>query len=636
MDNKHFILGTAGHVDHGKTSLIRMLTGYDCDTHKEEKRRGITINLGFTHINLPNGNSLGVVDVPGHADFIDTMISGASGIDLVLLVIAADEGIMPQTKEHLDIIKLLGIKDGLIILNKIDLVDDELKALALEELESFIKGSIFGKNQIIEFSAINGKGMDKLITEICRLTEISPPRNSEGNFRMYIDRIFTVQGHGTVVNGSVLSGKVDKAAELFLLPGNRKVRIRRIEHHGQEVDQVTAGDRASLNITGLKKEEFQRGMLLTDKYTQDTTLIDAKLTIFDNIDYLPVWSQVMFMTGTLRTVSRMHLLERNKLSSGETGLVQIYLNEPAAVFPGDRFIIRSSSDDVTFGGGEIIDPYPLHHRRRREKTIEDVRKRSTGELSEIFAAEVRKSVEPLTLNQISDRIHLSTVNIEEILEDLPDDITFYSEKNNYVFIRKDADDKVKEQILCLLEKHHKNNTISEDGLSFNELMGVFGKYRTDGNKFLLELILASFINRKKLKTVGSTYSLFSHKANVNNKAVDIVNKLKLIMNAEGKFHEKDKLFQLAKLSMSKIEFEQAVSFLIQNKEIIVFQGKFVQSEFIGKAMQIIETKTDLTKGFTVAEFRDLFGMNRDSCIIILEYLDQIKYTIRKENTRIKK
>ncbi|MEA2096189.1 MAG: selenocysteine-specific translation elongation factor, partial [Candidatus Cloacimonadota bacterium] len=261
MDTKHLIMGTAGHVDHGKTTLIKALTGYDCDTHKQEKERGITINLGFSHIDLPNGNSVGIVDVPGHADFIKTMVAGACGIDFVLLVIAADEGIMPQTKEHLEIMKTLGITNGIIVLNKIDLVDEELIELATEEVMDFVKDSFLNDASIIQVSSQTKQGINELINEISTLIDPIPQRKIEGLFRMYIDRIFTQEGFGTIVNGSIISGTISKNEPVFLLPNEKELRIRRLEHHGKEVSQVSAGDRASFNLVGFKQKDFKHGMV---------------------------------------------------------------------------------------------------------------------------------------------------------------------------------------------------------------------------------------------------------------------------------------------------------------------------------------------------------------------------------------
>jgi selenocysteine-specific elongation factor len=325
VEQKHVIMGTAGHVDHGKTALIRALTGFDCDTHQEEKRRGITINLGFTHLAIDDQNSIGIVDVPGHADFINTMISGAAGIDFVLLVIAADEGIMPQTYEHLEIMKLLQIKNGFVVLTKVDLVDDDLIELAMEEISEFKAGTFLENAPILPFSIVNNYGLEAIVSQIKSISDSVIPKSSEGIFRMYIDRIFSVQGFGTIVNGSVLSGKTSLQDDLFLLPENREIRIRNMQRHGKNVETIFAGDRGSLNIVGLKKNEFQRGMLLVNQPIKTTQLIDVRLSLFKNAKSLTVWNQVIFLLQTYKLMVKVHLLDKNSLRAGETAVAQLYL-----------------------------------------------------------------------------------------------------------------------------------------------------------------------------------------------------------------------------------------------------------------------------------------------------------------------
>ena len=320
MINKHLILGTAGHVDHGKTSLIEALTGFNCDTHKEEKERGLTINLGFTHLNLPSGNSVGIIDVPGHSDFIKNMISGVSGIDFVLFVISADEGIMPQTVEHFKIMKLLNIKNGLIALSKIDMVDKDLQLLAEEEIREFTKGSFLEKSPIIPVSSKTKIGIDDLISAIDNIFSTISNKDNSGIFRMFIDRVFIKDGAGTILTGSVLSGKINDKIGLYLLPGNEVYRIRKLEKHDKKTEEISAGDRAAINLIGIKKDQIKRGMMLADRYIETTKLIDVKLEIFAENFNLNLWSQIIFLCGTIRIIAKIHLLDRDILNSNKIGL----------------------------------------------------------------------------------------------------------------------------------------------------------------------------------------------------------------------------------------------------------------------------------------------------------------------------
>ena len=335
---KHLIMGTAGHIDHGKTTLIKALTNIDCDTHKEEKQRKITINLGFAHLKLPNGNTIGIIDVPGHKSFINTMVSGATGIDFVLFTIAADSGVMPQTIEHLNIIKALNIQQIIVALTKIDLVDEDMIALAQEEIQELFEKNNFKNVPIIPVSSTSKKGIPELIENIEKISPLVKEKNDNGIFRMYIDRIFTVAGHGSVVTGSILSGKINIGETLYLLPSEKKLRVKNIQRHGENVNQTIAGDRAAINLSGLKKEDFKRGMLLSDQILNTSTMVDAYIELFpDSKAQLKNWSTLLFHSGTFESQIKMHLLDCNKLEKNEKAIVQIHLQKEAILFNKDRF-----------------------------------------------------------------------------------------------------------------------------------------------------------------------------------------------------------------------------------------------------------------------------------------------------------
>ena len=417
---KHLIIGTAGHVDHGKTALIKALTDIDCDTHKEEKKRGITINLGFSHLSLPSGESLGIVDVPGHKDFIKTMVAGAFGIDIVLLVVAANSGIMPQTVEHLKIIEMLGVRNGIIVLNKADLVDEEMLELAELEVAEFLEDSSLKDAPVIAVSSITGNGIDKLVAEISKIVPDIKEKKDTGQFRMYIDRIFNVKGIGFVVTGSVLEGKLKTGKDLYLLPGkNKKVKVRNIQRHGDSVNEVISGDRAALNLAGLKMDDYQRGMVLSDKVMQDTQMIDATFTLFAKNNQIGLWSKVIFYTGTFECAARMHLLDHEALEAGQTGIVQIHLEKPVCLLNKDKYIIRNSSNDITLGGGDVIDMQPLHHKKRTPKLIESLKDLvgatlESNKLINLIRIELRKENAPAFPEKIGRRLG---INHEDIIRE---------------------------------------------------------------------------------------------------------------------------------------------------------------------------------------------------------------------------
>ncbi len=640
MTDKHMIMGTAGHVDHGKTSLISALTGFDCDTHKQEKERGITMNLGFTHLDLPDGSSVGIVDVPGHADFIKTMVAGSCGIDLVMLVIAADEGIMPQTEEHLEIMKTLGIRYGMIVLTKIDLVDKDLLEMATEEVENFVKDSFLEDAPIVKVSSETNQGLEELAQVISALIQKIPRRNLEGTFRMYIDRIFSREGFGTIVNGSVLSGSITKDRIVFLLPGKKELRIRKLEHHGKEVKKISAGDRASFNLVGFKQKDFRRGMVLSDRPIKETNLVDAKITIFQKDIKLGLWNQVIFLLGTNRLMARIHLLDKDVLENRKTCLAQVYLPKPIIAQYEDKFIIRNSSGNLTLGGGQIIDPYPLHHRRRRDAQIEIVKKISSGELHELVAAEVRKSALPVTHKEVANKLDLTPDElIDVIFRQLPEDIVFYQSKDRILLLIKKFNTAMQNKILTGLEEYHKKHPLKETGKTFNELLGIFGIQPDEKTKLTLKLILQNLEEEGKIKQVKQTWTLVSHDVRLDEKTKTQIENVNTYLKSVGNnFIDLSSIFlNIQKEGMNEKKLNQVLSYLIDKKEIYFIQKKYIHTDFLEEAKELlIDYLKQNKEGITVAQFRDMFRSNRSTALLLLEFFDGNNFTMRKGNYRFLK
>ncbi|MBL0224379.1 MAG: selenocysteine-specific translation elongation factor [Geobacteraceae bacterium] len=369
---KHLILGTAGHIDHGKTSLVKALTGIDTDRLKEEKARGITIELGFAHLEMPGGIRFGIVDVPGHEKFVRAMVAGVGGMDLVMLVIAADEGIMPQTREHLDILSLLGVKCGLVALTKRDLVDREWLELVTEEVRDFVAGSFLEGAPIVPVSSRSGEGLDELSNELVRLADMADEKRREGSFRLPVDRVFTVAGFGTVVTGTLLSGEIRVGDELELLPSGREGRVRGIQAHGSKSEQGQAGQRLAVNLQGIDLDQVHRGDVVVPRGVfRATRAVDVRL------DYLASSPRELKHRATLRLHSATYevpaqviLLDRDTLQPGESAYVQLRLKEPALLLSGDSYILRMSSPAATVGGGVVLDPFPPRRRRRSSEALE--------------------------------------------------------------------------------------------------------------------------------------------------------------------------------------------------------------------------------------------------------------------------
>jgi selenocysteine-specific elongation factor len=522
---KHLIIGTAGHVDHGKTALIRALTGIECDTHKEEKERGITINLGFAHLELSDSVSCGIVDVPGHKDFIRTMVAGVHGIDLALLVIAADSGIMPQTREHFNIISMLGIKHLLVVINKCDLVDNEMLDMAKLEAMEFLEDSPFEKAAVVAVSALTGLGIEGLKSRIAEMAAIVPQRAGKAGFRMYIDRIFNLRGIGIVVTGSVLEGSTKVGDELNILPGNQpKVKVRSIERHGSQVQQIEAGDRAALHISGIKFSGFERGMLLTDSHIPETQMIDAQIELFEGNHHIGIWSHQLFHTGTFSAQARVHLLNRDLLKGGEKAVAQIHLDRPALLLPKDRFILRNTSSDITFGGGMVIDAQPLHHRRRTGKLKASVETLSwlmeqSENLKERLLFEVQKSNVPLTMMDLSQKLDVGEKQLEQAVAALDSGMIRFVHNQHTFLFSNDYTNKLSKALMQHLSEWHTQNPLSEKGLGAPELAGKLHFSPKSMEAGLLQVLLDEALAKGLLKMVDNTYALVSHQVKMDKKVL---------------------------------------------------------------------------------------------------------------------
>jgi len=401
---KHLILGTAGHIDHGKTSLVKALTGIDTDRLKEEKARGITIELGFAHLELPGGIRFGIVDVPGHERFVRAMVAGVGGMDLVMLVIAADEGIMPQTREHLDILRLLGVRSGLVALTKRDMVEREWLELVTEEVRDFVAGTFLEGAPIVPVSSRSGEGLDQLRAELVRLADRADEKRREGSFRLPVDRVFTVAGFGTVVTGTLLSGEIHVGDELELLPSGREGRVRGIQAHGAKAEVGQAGQRLAVNIQGIDLDQAHRGDVVVPRGVfRATRAVDVRL------DYLASAPRELKHRATLRLHSATYevpaqviLLDRDTLQPGDSAFVQLRLKEPALLLSGDSYILRMSAPATTVGGGIVLDPFPPRRRRRSSEALELLEAFGQGEQQRTIALIVAQSL-------------LSGIAFEEIL-----------------------------------------------------------------------------------------------------------------------------------------------------------------------------------------------------------------------------
>ena len=372
---KQIILGTAGHIDHGKTSLVRAVTGIDTDRLKEEKLRGITIELGFAHLDLPSGQHLGVVDVPGHEKFVKNMVAGATGIDIVAMVIAADEGVMPQTREHMEICTLLGVRHGLVVLTKVDLVDEEMLELATEDVQEFTRETFLENAPIIPVSSVTGQGLPEFTQALDALARQIPDRPPSSLFRLPVDRVFTMKGFGTVITGTLVSGRIQVGDAVMVYPSGITSKVRGIQVENQGVQTAESGMRTAINFQGLDKEAVQRGdVLAIPQALRSSYMVDIHFRyLASNSRPIKNRTRVRLHTGTSEILGNLILLEQDELAPGQETVAQLRLDTPVAIVKDDHFVVRSYSPVRTIGGGQVLNPIPPKHKRFKAEVVQGLR-----------------------------------------------------------------------------------------------------------------------------------------------------------------------------------------------------------------------------------------------------------------------
>ena len=466
---KNIIIGTAGHVDHGKTRLIKALSGIDTDRLEEEKKRGITIELGFAHIPNDAGYNIGVIDVPGHEKFIKNMLAGIGGIDFVLFVVAADEGIMPQTREHFEILQALGIDDGIIAITKTDMVDEEWLELVQEDIRDYVEGSFLEGKPMIPVSAKSGANIDLLKEEIIRKCDRESKRiEAPEMFRLPVDRVFTKSGFGTVVTGTLMDGTCSLNDEVHVFPEETPAKIRGIQTYGNDVEQAVAGQRTAINLSGVRKEDIRRGDVIAAKSAVSVTgMLDVKLKIFDSSERMVLNnSRVHLYCGSKEVLTKVILMDRDALSAGEEAYVQFRLEEPIAVRRGDRFIIRFYSPIITIGGGQILDAVPEKHKRNRENVLEGFRTLESGNISDIFVLKTgghKFYSKELLLQELGMLPETGNREIERCIEEGK-----LVELEDGTILAASKFQMMTDRLIQLLQEYHESNPLAE-GMPKQEL-----------------------------------------------------------------------------------------------------------------------------------------------------------------------
>lgn len=629
------ILGTAGHIDHGKTSLIRALTGIETDRLKEEKQRGITIELGFASIKLPGGELVGVVDVPGHEKFIKNMVAGASGIDLVAMVIAADEGVMPQTREHMDICTLMGIEHGFITLTKIDIVDEELLELALEDIKDFTRGTFLEDAPIVPVSSTTGEGLDLFRKTLDTMYHKIPQRPFSPIFRLPVDRVFSMKGFGTVITGTLASGKANLGENIMIFPTGITSKIRGIQVHNNGVDEVAAGTRTAINFQGLDKESVNRGdVLSTPNALRPSHMVDAEFHYLSkNAKPAKPRTRIRFHSGTSEIIGNLVLLDREELLPGDKACVQIRLESPVCCIKNDRFVIRSYSPIKTIGGGQILNPVPKKHKLFNKKIIEGLNSLiscdfeetisffvNQGEYSGVSFADLR------VMTNIPDK--KLDVSLQKMLAARK---IIQTDKEKRLYVHSSLFESLTKDILLRLKEYHGANPLKE-GMSRQELKSKFRALRENDSK-LFSIVLTKIARDKKIVQEQNIVRLSTHEIALQVDQQNLKEKISTIYKKSGLTPPFFRVI-CTDLNVDQKNAMEVLHMLIDEKIIVKTKDDLYFDAFV-----INELKKELvaflnkSKEITTPKFKEMTNISRKFVIPLIEYFDSINLTIRVGDTR---
>jgi selenocysteine-specific elongation factor len=629
---KSIVVGTAGHIDHGKSALVEALTGTHPDRLAEEKRRGITIDLGFAFME-ENSVKFGLVDVPGHERFVSNMLAGAAGIDLVLLVIAADESIKPQTREHFDICRLLGVTQGVVALTKSDLVDQDMLGLVRLEVEEYLRGSFLERAPVVPVSAKTGAGLADLKKALDSVAAEIPGKDAARYFRLPIDRAFAMKGFGTVVTGTLLSGSIAAEDEVELFPKGQRLRVRGVQSGGKSIERATAGQRTAVNLAGIDHDEVKRGMTLAmPGRFRATRRMDARLTLLASARKLKHRAKVHFYAGTAETIAEILLYGQSVLSPGQNAMAHLRLKEDVLLLPGDRFIVRQFSPVITIGGGVILDPLA------RRPTLRDTGRKAfletleAGKREDILAAMTERAILGLTLEEAVARTGWFDKEIQGLALSLATAgrVKIVSADPLILLGRRTFDD-VRRKIAERVERFHKENPLSP-GIAREDLRANLGK-RVKAETF--RAALEELVSEKKLdahgelvKQAGSRIELQPEEARAKQEIEKAFFDAGLAVPAVKEV--------LAKLSVERTRAEKLLQMLLREKSLVRVSPELIFHRVaLGRLREMLAAhKKAKGERISVPVFKDLAGISRKYAIPLLEYLDRERVTRRAGDERV--
>ncbi|HEY2381121.1 MAG TPA: selenocysteine-specific translation elongation factor [Terriglobia bacterium] len=628
------IVGTAGHIDHGKTALVKALTGIDADRLKEEKQRGITIDIGFAHLALDSKTTVGFIDVPGHERFIKNMLAGVGGLDLVMLVIAADESVMPQTREHLDICSLLHIPKGFTVLTKIDKVDSELAGLVEAEVRDFLKGSFLEHSPIVRVSSLTGEGIPELIRTLRDSIKTTAQKNHGELFRLPIDRCFTMKGFGTVVTGTLIAGRVHKDEEVEILPMQRVTRVRGIQVHSHAASEAVAGQRTALNLQGIEVADVRRGMVLAAPHLfTATSMFDCHIELLPSAPGpIEARKRIRFHTGTAELMAHLILLGQDRLEPGHSAFAQIRLEEPSFALPGDRFIMRQYSPMLTIGGGEILDALPEKRRRSDPRVIDRLKIFKDAGPDEALRTVIEEAgLQGIELSRLAARRGMAPAGVKERLIAMGKTgrVRVLAD-NPMVVVSAAAFKAAADAAAALIRRFHEANPLVQ-GIGREELRTrMFG----DASNLVYQALLDKLTAERKLAMTLDVIHEFGRKVTL--KADEELMRGRLLQQFQSQGLQaasSDEVIDTLKLDRTTAR--KIVQLMLKENVLVkISEDMVVERTTLEKLIVEVKARKTRSPKLGVAEFKDLTGVTRKYAIPLLEYLDRQRVTRRVGDERM--
>ena len=633
---RRVIVGTAGHIDHGKTALVKALTGIDADRLQEEKRRGITIDIGFAHLELAAASGallrLGFVDVPGHERFVRNMLAGIGGIDLVLFVVAADEGIKPQTREHFEICRLLSVPRGITVLTKSDLVDAETLQVVRMELEEFFRGSFLdvAKSSIVPVSARTGTGIDQLKRELARAASEVPLKDSSARFRLPIDRVFTMKGFGTVITGTLISGSVRRDDEVEIFPQRERGRVRGVQVHGRSADAAFAGERTALNLAGSKVsiDDLARGMMLAQSGVFEATRrIDVSLSLLPGAKPLRHGARVHFHAYTTETVAQVALHAGKEVAPGKSAFARLRFPAPVLLLPGDRFIIRQFSPVVTIGGGVVLDAAPISARRSKQPAEAVLQALAQGDAGQVLKARVARRFEQgLTFAQAVAETGWTDAQLQSALKQPVSEGAIL--QAGQTLLGRAAFDEAKAKANGLLKAFHRADPLAT-GMNKEAL-----REELQLSSDVFATVLQSLVAERKLEVASDNVRLSGQTVVLKDEESESKRVIEHAFHSAGLKVPALKEV-LAGLKIDKARAQRIVTLLLREKVLIKLNDDLIfHSQALQQLRQMVKQQKSTAPRMDVARFKDLTGVTRKYAIPLLEYLDREHVTRRVGDERV--